>query len=623
MTGTRNELVRAIRSRVPDADSIDVELGAPGRPIVLVQPRPGADAEAVRHRVDELADELALAGMSYVVQIGPPSASTPPALRGPALLASFDSQPTRDGLIQALLRLVPEIGRVVMLPDGAGRINVLVATADGRAPPALLADARAAFAAVLAVGISAVVDALPAGDPRNDLERAGFLVPRRTPSLSQIARDEEERFAERIQRLVHGQIDEISLLDRHDGERIVVGSTGTGKARHPASLLPVYDRVFILMAPQCPPSDFATAHGVSEDDFVAFARTGRVVPVFRFDLGVYDPPFIGKLLEDPTIPMILPRDLDYAAARYAWINGSCGAPASVLRADRATTAAMHDIRRQLANARDAKSIALARTLDIALANAERFEGMFWREGHLALRHVSPGAHAVSLIAAHSESRRDTAGLMATLDVEGAVMSIALSQALDATLLDRLAQPQSLQFAARAFAAEKDTLASDTIPAVIEGLRIAYVPGLPIDEYIDLYDETETKRVRHLVRELLHDADPEDGVKRELRERLATLESQVAKIRKNAVQVDLADLLVNMSASRAPAMGAAAISSALVTMATNTVKKIGDTIIEDTALGGVVDDLRGAVNRVSGRAIRVYRLRSALDAMGAGPKRTPT
>jgi hypothetical protein len=153
VTGTRNELVRAIRSRVPHAEAIEVEIGSAGRPIVFVRVREGADPVAIRRRVVDLAWEIAPAGLSYEVQIGEPATPTSVApLRGPELLASFDSQPTRDGLVKALLRLVPEIGRVVMLPDGAGQVNVLVATTDGRAPTTLLADARAAFAAILPLG---------------------------------------------------------------------------------------------------------------------------------------------------------------------------------------------------------------------------------------------------------------------------------------------------------------------------------------------------------------------------------------------------------------------------------------------------------------------------------------
>ncbi len=615
MTGTRNELVRAIRSRVPEVVAVDVDAQPGQRPIVSITPREGSNVAATLKRVADLRAYVAVAGVGYTVRLRDPHADAAPTtpLRGTHLLASIDADPTRSGLLQGIVRLVPEVARLVV-EESLGKVRILVADSTGAAAEDLLNKCHDALEAMLPLGLHAEVTALPTNSPRNDLDRAGFLMPRRTPRLSRIARDENDRFAARMLSLVAGQSESVAPVDTPSGARVLV-NTGSGLGRHPASLLPLFDRVFLMMSPHEEVDTFARSHGIEIEQLLAFARAGRIVPVFRFDLGVYSDKVVSPILEDPTIPFVTPRDLDYIAARFAWVHGSVGVPARVLREDRSLTGHLHDARVLLSEQiGDPKARALASTIDIALANAERFEGMFFRKGHVALQHVSPGAHVVQLVAAVARNGSESMQ-MAVINAGAAALNLGLSQAFDAALFDQLVQPEFIDLVAEGYVGHSArSRVSKVMPMVLEGLRVAYTPGLAIDEYLDLFDRRETERVRALVTDVLNGISIDDELQTELRSQLAALERDVAKIRKNAVKFDMVDLLANVSARSAPAAGAATISNALIEMASSTGKQIADALIEDTRLGGVVDRLRGAVNGVSGHAIRIYRLRSALAAM---------
>lgn len=526
-------------------------------------------------------------------------------LAGVHRLAALSSIPTEDGLREGLMKLVPSIARLV-LETGLGKIRLLISGENDTCPPELLKEASRAAHALIGIGGKCEVAPLALDDLRDDLRTPGFLIPARDRKLSELREADEARFEKRLRSLIESDTCEpLPLIDNLDGEKIF--STIGAKQAPIGAFLPIYDRIYLMMSPGLHQENkdyYIQNYGLSENDFFAYARAGKVIPVFKFELGVYPERVWRRFAEDLDVRYISPRELDYACARYAWSSAEW---LRILRSDRAASQQLFAVLRNLDQSSKEGRI-VAWVIRNMLRGAETFEGEFWRRGHLAAGDYSP---AMPLAEVVDQSVPYTSQSMAPIEVSGAAMHLSMGLALGASTFEGLVQNEAiLRAVAQKFGASADVLgASDgaRIRQVIDALGLAYSNDIPPDEYIDIVDQSNTRRIRELVSNLTAGMHS-DGADQDVRERIQQYNQGVERIIKKSVTTTDITIVTGFAAS---AFEAGWLASLGVAQTSKAAGRVAD-LIDATKAGDALDWLRGKLNRVPKEAIRLYRIRSRLD-----------
>lgn len=251
MAGTIDELKRALFSRVRGLAELDIEPRSKCSVAIYVRPEPNKDPDELTRAVHAALGCVGMAGIHYSVSITPrsPGCIAKPVPSGRFRLAAFGADPTRSGVSESISKLVPTIGRLA-LEEGFGEVRVLVAAANGPASPQLLEQTRSALDAVGTAGINYHVEELPPDHPQAVVVRARSGTSGR---LQQALEEDEEEFSRRVQGLVSGRVERIPVVDDFAGTKVI--STGGLRNATPIScFLPIYDRAFLLMPPDCRPT---------------------------------------------------------------------------------------------------------------------------------------------------------------------------------------------------------------------------------------------------------------------------------------------------------------------------------------------------------------------------------
>jgi hypothetical protein len=267
---TQASLKRLLLRRTSVIDGVELRPFDRFQVRVFIQPKNGVafeDAKAEVHRVLRVEGNLCVAyDVVPLDDTVAPADSVPPSVR----LASFASDQTRDGLKETLVRAVPSLGRAVFEGELGESIRILVAHEDGTSSPALVERVRSTLASVGYAGLPFVVEQSPPNHPKNHLANAGFVLPRRDPDIVRLTEEDEDTYATRINKLLEGRLEEVPLIDKHVGARVL--ATAALKPPLPLPcLLPFYDRIFVQMPSWDHPSegDYYQHHfGTSEADFL-------------------------------------------------------------------------------------------------------------------------------------------------------------------------------------------------------------------------------------------------------------------------------------------------------------------------------------------------------------------
>ncbi len=614
-------LKRLILRRVDTIAAVTFTGIGPFQVRVSVKPSQGVAFAEVKKHTLEFLNRYGVAGVRYTVIELDENASneTVPPGRAFLRLAAFASDQTRAGLRESLVKAVPSLGRATFQEVPGKFVQVKVAYEDGRSSAKLVNDVRDALTSIGNGGIPFEVSQLPANHPQNELENAGFILPRRDPNVLKITEEDEDTFASRIPRLLTGKTDEVPFIDRHDGTRLLVTPT----LRPPvqlACLLPLYDRVFVVM-PHCEPDEydfyFARNFDVSLEDFLSYARKLKIVPVFKFNLGVYPQALIDLWLNDASLPLITPRQLDYIAMRHIWTSSP---HLHLLRSDKSVALEVDKFVHHALQSRGVSGPVrgLAQALEWMLLAAEEFEGIAWHRGHLALSNLSSGGILCQTISALPDLFPNKAAAQTVaIDAFGVAGDLATAQAFSASLTEGMLVNQSvLDMILPFFTEAEDVLSQERTSAVVQivrSLELHHSARIPADEYIEVLDAAETRRIRYLVRMLLEEGHDEIRWL-ELRNKVNALNQEVDKIERNAVDQSNVDVVGDLTKAGNLTFGMRTIAELLQL---SIVRRAGSMILEravdDTRVGDALDKVRGAINGVSSHAIRVFRIRRKLQS----------
>jgi hypothetical protein len=205
----------------------------------------------------------------------------------------------------------------------------------------------------------------------------------------------------------------------------------------------------------------------------------------------------------------------------------------------------------------------------------------------------------------------TSKSMAPIEVSGAAMHLSMGLALGAATYEGLVQNEVLLHAvAQRFSDSADVLAvSDgaRIRQLLDALGLAYSNDIPPDEYIDIVDQANTRRIRELVASLTADKHADDA-DQDVRERIQRYNQGVVRITKKPVTTTDITIFTGLAAH---AFGASWLTSLGVALTSRVAGRIGD-LVDATKAGDALDWLRGKLNRVPKESIRLYRIRSRLD-----------
>ena len=454
-------------------------------------------------------------------------------------------------------------------------------------------------------------------------------MPRRNAMLSKLAEEDDDTFATRIRRLVNGDSDPVRLLDEHVGARIL-----TTPALQPplalSCLLPLYDRVFLQMPlwKHSEDSDYFEHHfGTTRDDFLVYCQSGRVVPIFKFSLGLYPPDVVAPWLDSYSLPYLSPRTFDYIALRHIWQSSP---HLRLIRADpelaAVLSASLQGTMHKGASTPEGR--ATHEVLTWLLQGAELFEGLAWHRGHTLLANLSSGGPLAHLIGASPGLFKDQRDAdMAAIETFGGVASLACAQAFDASLSEGMvASDAILQLILPFFRDEREAhspTGTAKLATLVGSLDLSYSARIPAKEYLNVLDAAETRRIREIVHQLLGDGSDKDRTL-ELRDRVQVLNDQVAKIERRALETgtvdvvgDLAKVGTTVATGVAPASSPATLGLKMAAelLQVPLLKQLGgkafEALVEDTRAGDVLDKVRGGLNGVSPAAIRLYRLRKKL------------
>lgn len=625
MSWTALDIRRGLLARLPWITSLEVEVPS-RRKIVLHITLAQEAPENHQVQIAQACNETRPAGVGYTVSFGTHPSQPIEPLPQHLGVATLASDITADGLTRSLLNLVPALDRITQETTPERSLLFLVADFEGNASPAFLAQVRDAASAICCIGIPFEVAALPKDDPRGSLNNAGFIVARKSRKLVEFTERDQDVFAGRLKKLVDDHVDRVAAVDDHDGTSILCTTT-VGQNKAPVGcFLPLYDRMYLKMPPSRQGEDddaetYLQRHfNLNSKDFFAYCKSGKIVPVFKFGMGYCPAPIADRFIEDISLAMISPRELDYIAARYAWKTAE---HVRVLRDDREASAQLYESLRQLRSRRpqsDDDRLAIE-ILESSLSAASSFEGIMWHKGHLQVADYSPAAPFVHM--AHLKFDASDAA-MASLDALGSSHTAALAQAFGSSVYDGMSIHKSIHEAVARFFVPGENISPDRAQAVrqlVDALELGYCEGVPAQEYLDLFDRAETRRVRTIVADLLESYGT-PAKQHELRDAVQRLNAEVRGLSKSDLfQADV-DVVGDLASGMKPAFGTDVVASVIVNaLGLKLVKRVGgrvfDSVIEDTSLGGKLDAIRGRINGTSSAAIRLFRIRSRLSALRKG------
>lgn len=191
------------------------------------------------------------------------------------------------------------------------------------------------------------------------------------------------------------------------------------------------------------------------------------------------------------------------------------------------------------------------------------------------------------------------------------MHLSMGLALGACTFEGLVQNEVLLRAvAQKFGASADVLGvadAAQIRQVLDALGLAYSNAIPPNEYMDIVDQPNTRRIRELVSSLTAGMKGE-GSDQDVRDRIQKYNQGIERIEKKSVTTTDITIVTGLAAR---AFGAGWLASLGVAQTSKAAGRIAD-MLDATKVGDALDWLRGKINRVPKETIRLYRIRSRLE-----------
>jgi hypothetical protein len=607
---------------VPDLANLDIQ---PARPFVFrvfFSTKEGRTFNEVAEDVRKVLAAEKSAGVGFELEPfsseGPlPEFGVPPYLS----LAALASDQSRHGLPKTLMSVVHDLARVFVEEELGRSVTFYVSREDGTASNEFLERVRIALLNIGYAGLPFEVKAIDPNNPcHRDMRRAGFAVPSRNNRIVDYTESDEVRYAQRIGRLIEGHRDHVAVVDEPAVSKIYL-TPSVGKL-DVGAMLPLYDRIYVELPLSIKDSNyFETAFGLEQETFVELCRAGCVVPVFKRNLGHYPEVVWRRWLEDPSLPLVSPRDTDFLAMRHIWENSPF---IRLFRSDSEQLRALDNAMSQILAAGGPefrKNRWLYSVLGWIRHGAEEFEGVAFHQGTMALGSLSAGGVSAHLLTAQAPRLFKDEAIADTIAIEGFVASqnIGIAHAFGASLFDSAVLNDLVLTAMVPMFQEavevRGRLETRRITELVKALEIHYSPRIPVQEYLGVLADHKTERVRALVKELLHGIDI-NSADHELRDRVTKLNREVSKLQKKDLRISTVDVIGDTASATGAITGGGAYGMVLLA------KLLGGALMGKLAARGVdsildgsaaptIDSIRGALNGVSPHAIRLFRLRSRL------------
>src|SRR5580700_9997134 len=114
-------LRRSLLARFPWIESIELEASPYVHTLHVALAASAPEPKTAVAQITVALEDIRELGMEYGVSIGTrPPVPADGALEGPTRLASIAANPTHDGLLQGIIRLVPAVAKLVMENRGGG-----------------------------------------------------------------------------------------------------------------------------------------------------------------------------------------------------------------------------------------------------------------------------------------------------------------------------------------------------------------------------------------------------------------------------------------------------------------------------------------------------------------------
>lgn len=386
------------------------------------------------------------------------------------------------------------------------------------------------------------------------------------------------------------------------------------------TLLTIFPHLF-LVVPQDGYSAFRDRSGVWRPELnllLELARAGRVVPVFRAPLYQYDPATVLPFLEDPELPVILPRQLDglvvlTMARQFPFWRCFREDPQIAAKLYQEVRSAAADL--EGIPAADEKLVkdffrVLVDTVDMHIMVAERGEQWFADSGFAVAGNLTAGGKIWSLLNAYFEGEQKKALYEVAFEAHVYSTEMVFARTLGAVYAPALPvnEPILNMVASLQAGPRKVVLPPSTneLQSILKGLCIVRPEHVPLREYLEVINSAEAQRLQRIVTGLLNKAG---GSPDQLRAEVERFNLEVTKWRKSPlhwVLEELDFLGLGLELAFLPTGVSVPGLTSIVGLVARALLKVD--LRDMPVIGDLEDRVFGLIGGVSPAAVRISRIR---------------
>lgn len=638
----RYYLERALLFRVPGIVKINSVAGEPYSITVYIGDENGEILPEVLEIAEGVVEKIRPVTSLVAVKPykdGPGDAVPPAALPEEIKRAAVFTPPTKSDLEYLLKMGVNGCIFAEAVTVRGGEIAVYIGGEDGSASPEMLEKAEQLLKVIYGNAVKY--------DVRDYRDYASYAGANRSPtpffvdfrfdpqrygdgSLLQLAKDDEERYCDLLPKLIDGEADpekELGCRFAKKGAALVDLGASEGDLE---ALLTIFSSVYLYI-----PQDGERFSGsraatlpfsIKDKTFIRLVNAGRIIPVFHAPLHQYTPNTVIELVEASKGRAVLPRQLDgltvLTMARqfpfWKEMRRNPGAAAEVFHL-------LKSHLRGFDGEDDLEALALRalkKAFEDHLLVAERGEQWFLDVGRLAAGILTPGGRIADFL-------NELAGavdkkVLDTVKIEASsyAMNMTAARALGAVYSPaHVVNENILDMVAHLHSGPRRRVSAvsvEQLDEVIKGLHLVRPGHVPLEEYFEVINSSEAKRVRRIIFDVIYRAQ---GDPQKVKEEIDRFNSEVLKWRRSIIGkaadrvidvIDIVGLVLDKVPIPLGAFGEPVLS--IFGIAVNAL--FGDKIKEavDAAVFAALEDrVFAALGGVSPAAVRLSKVRSKIGS----------
>lgn len=631
---TRLRLEKQLLRRIPELKNVLIRSDRKYK--IYVSDLSGETSEDLIAKVASIAESHTSAGFGYSVHSYkdlPPEDYIEPDLAIDVRAIAVYGDSTRDGVIQGLIKLFPEIDKLEIsegLPPGS--ISFFVSYDSMANESRLNERVKSAAAELVSPALVHVRKYTEFGNPRNHVDAywRGRLKPvAKGDLIANADKLQKEKFLNTANSVAQDP-DKQKLPFALIGNRIFC-IPGSPKSVPVTSLIPFYDQIFIQLPPADHDStgdDYIREHtGLGLEDFLYLARTQRVIPVFKFSYSHYPDDLTHPIVSD-FIPHIGPRDLDLLTLSSVakWnVHQSASRSAGedlyslVQRLDQLRTGGRSDL----------SLFQLKSSIDFLIDMPDQVVPYFFDRGHLATSLFTPIPFYLEFTKnlmlnsmpgiSHEEAKaRHT---FFSINLHSSALAIGIADALGATVCDGTAHAAAVtRVVADLMQGPKNVSIlpapnAELMNRFLKGVDVAYSDSIDLQAYEKIFDATEVRRMRKDLATLFTADQPEAVMVESVRELVGRYNAEIRSFARGD-KYHLGESVFDVAAQKlvsesGMSNGWAAVVNAGIGIISTNAKALGEDIYS-TRLGDFANTLRAAIAFKSPKSIQLHHLKRKIE-----------